>query len=100
MTFYGMSSDTAMKRYAGGVAKYRASEGKTVEVPYRGPVAGTMSGIDGRGALGDDLYRRGQAEGNAQAHHLHHGRQPVEHGVRQLRFFSEGLATPPGPSVA
>ncbi len=37
MVFYGMSSDTAMRKYAGGVAKYRASEGKTVEVPYRGP---------------------------------------------------------------
>lgn len=47
MQFYGMSSDTAMKKYAGGVAKYRASEGKTVEVPYRGPVAGTMQEIMG-----------------------------------------------------
>jgi len=36
--FYGMSSDTAMTKYAGGVAEYRASEGKTVQVPYRGPV--------------------------------------------------------------
>jgi GMP reductase len=47
MTFYGMSSETAMKRYAGGVAKYRASEGKTVEVPYRGPVEGTMQELMG-----------------------------------------------------
>jgi GMP reductase len=47
MVFYGMSSDTAMKRYAGGVAKYRASEGKTVEVPYRGPVSDTMQEIMG-----------------------------------------------------
>lgn len=47
MTFYGMSSDTAMKKYAGGVAKYRASEGKTVEVPYRGKVADTMQDIMG-----------------------------------------------------
>jgi GMP reductase len=47
MVFYGMSSDTAMKKYAGGVAKYRASEGKTVEVPYRGPVAGTMQDLMG-----------------------------------------------------
>lgn len=47
MTFYGMSSDTAMKRYAGGVASYRASEGKTVEVPYRGPVEGTMQEMMG-----------------------------------------------------
>ncbi|WP_207479701.1 GMP reductase [Arenibaculum pallidiluteum] len=47
MTFYGMSSDTAMRKYAGGVARYRASEGKTVEVPYRGPVADTMQEIMG-----------------------------------------------------
>jgi GMP reductase len=47
MVFYGMSSDTAMKKHAGGVAKYRASEGKTVEVPYRGPVEGTMQEIMG-----------------------------------------------------
>lgn len=47
MVFYGMSSDTAMKKYAGGVAHYRASEGKTVEVPYRGPVEGTMQEIMG-----------------------------------------------------
>jgi len=47
MLFYGMSSDTAMKKYAGGVAAYRASEGKTVEVPYRGPVEATMLDIMG-----------------------------------------------------
>lgn len=47
MTFYGMSSDTAMHKYAGGVAAYRASEGKTVEVPYRGPIEGTMQEIMG-----------------------------------------------------
>jgi GMP reductase len=45
--FYGMSSDTAMEKYAGGVAEYRASEGKTVEVPYRGPVEGTVKDILG-----------------------------------------------------
>lgn len=37
--FYGMSSNTAMKKHAGGVAEYRSSEGKTVEVPYKGPAA-------------------------------------------------------------
>ena len=36
--FYGMSSDTAMIKYKGEVAKYRSSEGKTVKVPYRGDV--------------------------------------------------------------
>jgi GMP reductase len=47
MLFYGMSSETAMKRYAGGVAHYRASEGKSVETPYRGPVDNTMAEIMG-----------------------------------------------------
>jgi len=28
-----------MKKHAGGVAEYRSSEGKTVEVPYKGPAA-------------------------------------------------------------
>ncbi len=46
-TFYGMSSDTAMGKHAGGVAEYRASEGKTVEVPYRGPIAGRVQDILG-----------------------------------------------------
>ena len=45
--FYGMSSDTAMEKYSGGVAEYRASEGKTVKVPYRGMVADTVSDILG-----------------------------------------------------
>ena len=45
--FYGMSSRTAMERYAGGVADYRASEGKEVLVDYRGPVAGTVQEILG-----------------------------------------------------
>lgn len=47
MTFYGMSSDTAMTRHYGGVAPYRASEGKTVTVPYRGPVEPTILEILG-----------------------------------------------------
>lgn len=45
--FYGMSSETAMQKYAGGVADYRASEGKTVRIPYRGPVAETVQDILG-----------------------------------------------------
>ncbi|XP_054237722.1 GMP reductase 1 isoform X2 [Indicator indicator] len=45
--FYGMSSDTAMKKHAGGVAEYRASEGRTVEVPYRGDVELTILDILG-----------------------------------------------------
>lgn len=45
--FYGMSSATAMQKHKGGVAEYRASEGKTVEVPYRGDVHDTMRDILG-----------------------------------------------------
>lgn len=47
MKFYGMSSDTAMNKHAGGVASYRTSEGKTVEVPYKGPVEETIREILG-----------------------------------------------------
>ncbi|WP_257279993.1 MULTISPECIES: GMP reductase [unclassified Endozoicomonas] len=45
--FYGMSSETAMDKHSGGVANYRASEGKTVKVPYRGPVENTVQDILG-----------------------------------------------------
>jgi GMP reductase len=42
VTFYGMSSDTAMNKHNGGVAEYRSSEGRTVTIPYRGPVKQTV----------------------------------------------------------
>jgi GMP reductase len=45
--FYGMSSSTAMSKYSGGVADYRASEGKHVRVPYRGSVHDTVIDILG-----------------------------------------------------
>jgi GMP reductase len=45
--FYGMSSRAAMDKYAGGVAKYRASEGKEVLLPYRGPVEASLLDILG-----------------------------------------------------
>ena len=45
--FYGMSSDTAMTKHKGGVAEYRASEGKTVLRPYKGSVDGTLQDILG-----------------------------------------------------
>ncbi|KAL3859691.1 hypothetical protein ACJMK2_009897 [Sinanodonta woodiana] len=45
--FYGMSSATAMKKHAGGVAEYRASEGKTVEIEYRGDVEKTIQDVLG-----------------------------------------------------
>jgi GMP reductase len=42
VTFYGMSSDTAMDKHHGGVAEYRSSEGRTVEIPYKGSVKDTV----------------------------------------------------------
>lgn len=45
--FYGMSSDTAMKKYYGGVAHYRSSEGRTVRLLYRGPIHATIDDILG-----------------------------------------------------
>ncbi|WP_456377335.1 GMP reductase [Lutibacter sp.] len=45
--FYGMSSETAMTKHVGGVANYRASEGKTVKIPYRGTVENTVQDILG-----------------------------------------------------
>ena len=45
--FYGMSSDTAMKKYSGGVAEYRSTEGKTVKIPFRGPLINTVNDILG-----------------------------------------------------
>jgi GMP reductase len=45
--FYGMSSSTAMHKYSGGVAEYRSSEGKTVEVEYRGKLSETIKDILG-----------------------------------------------------
>jgi len=47
VTFYGMSSDTAMNKHHGGVAEYRSSEGRTVEIPYKGAVKNTVLDILG-----------------------------------------------------
>lgn len=45
--FYGMSSKDAMDKYAGGVAKYRAAEGKSVLIPSKGPVEQACQDITG-----------------------------------------------------
>ncbi|MEA9391797.1 GMP reductase [Acerihabitans sp. TG2] len=47
MLFYGMSSESAMNRHVGGVAQYRAAEGKTVKLPLRGPVDNSIRDILG-----------------------------------------------------
>jgi GMP reductase len=36
-----------MNKHHGGVASYRSSEGKTVKVPYKGPVIHTIQNILG-----------------------------------------------------
>ena len=45
--FYGMSSKEAMTKHAGGVAEYRSSEGKSIEIHNRGPVENTIKEILG-----------------------------------------------------
>lgn len=45
--FYGMSSSEAMDKYSGGVANYRASEGKLIEIEDRGHVEVTIIDILG-----------------------------------------------------
>jgi GMP reductase len=46
-TFYGMSSDTAQNKYYEGQKKYRASEGRTVKIPYKGQIEKTINEILG-----------------------------------------------------
>lgn len=45
--FYGMSSETANKKHFGGLKDYRASEGRTVLVDYKGDVRNTVQDILG-----------------------------------------------------
>lgn len=47
LKFYGMSSKEAMNKHHNGVADYRTSEGKCVEIPYKGPVKNVISDIFG-----------------------------------------------------
>lgn len=45
--FYGMASKAAQELHNGGVAEYRASEGKEVILKYRGPVDNTIKELLG-----------------------------------------------------
>lgn len=45
--YYGSSSRRAMDKHSGGVANYRAAEGKEVLLPYRGEVQDTVEEILG-----------------------------------------------------
>lgn len=45
--YYGMSSAEAMNKYAGGIARHRASEGRVQALEYRGDVENTVLSILG-----------------------------------------------------
>lgn len=45
--YFGSSSEEAMVTYSGGMASYRAAEGKSVEVDYKGPIEKTLQEIMG-----------------------------------------------------
>jgi GMP reductase len=45
--FYGMASKEAQHKHHGGLLDYRASEGKEVLVPYKGPVENTIKELLG-----------------------------------------------------
>lgn len=47
MKFYGMSSKEAMDKFNGGVANYRAAEGRSAKIPYRGSVSDTVQEVLG-----------------------------------------------------
>lgn len=61
--FYGMASKIAQDLHNGGVAEYRASEGKEVQIKYRGKVSTTVNSMLGglRSACtyvgAEDLYQ-------------------------------------------
>ena len=40
--FYGMSSEHAMRKHYGKMEKYRASEGRVLKIPYKGPIENTV----------------------------------------------------------
>jgi GMP reductase len=46
LTFYGMSSHKAQKKY-GGIKNYRASEGRVVSIPYKGLASNILEDILG-----------------------------------------------------
>ncbi len=45
--FYGSSSDTALDKHYGGLSDYRSSEGKKVQLKYRGKIKDTVLNILG-----------------------------------------------------
>ena len=45
--FYGMSSEAANEKHFGGLKEYRSSEGREIQVPYRGEIAKTIQDLLG-----------------------------------------------------
>jgi GMP reductase len=47
VNFYGMSSRAANEKHFGGLKEYRSSEGREIQVPYRGKIEGTIQDLLG-----------------------------------------------------
>ncbi|NVM35756.1 MAG: IMP dehydrogenase, partial [Candidatus Lokiarchaeota archaeon] len=47
LLFYGMSSEKAQDKHNGGMADYKASEGRIKKISYKGPVKDAMNEICG-----------------------------------------------------
>jgi GMP reductase len=47
VNFYGMSSRAANDKHFGGLKEYRSSEGREIQVPYRGKIADTIQNLLG-----------------------------------------------------
>ena len=52
--FYGMSSELAMQKHYGTMAKYRSSEGRVVKVKYKGPLENTI--LDPNDSVGRFIF--------------------------------------------
>ena len=47
VNFYGMSSKAANEKHFGGLKEYRSSEGREIQVPYRGKITDTIQDLLG-----------------------------------------------------
>ncbi len=47
VNFYGMSSRAANEKHFGGLKEYRSSEGREIQVPYRGEIENTIQNLLG-----------------------------------------------------
>lgn len=109
--FYGMSSAAAMVKHSGGVAEYRASEGKAVEIPYRGPVEPTILEIlgglrsactyVGASSLKELSKRTTFIRVTAQLNETFSAlRTETDHGYTRLGGKAAGAAAPGGAGTA